>query len=148
LLLGLVIAIVNKSAYPESNDLTLGASLRLNAWGLVALGVAVAASRTLHFHPDWAKEWRIAVALAPLAPLVLYLRAGMRWLHGLDEMQRRIQYEAIIYAAAGTGLAVLALDLLATAGCMPAIHFGLEGLYALAFALWILGSLISNRRFR
>jgi hypothetical protein len=63
-------------------------------------------------------------------------------------MQRRIQYEAIIYAAAGTGLAVLALDLLATAGCMPAIHFGLEGLYALAFALWILGSLISNRRFR
>jgi len=51
LLLGLVIAIVNKSAYPESNDLTLGASLRLNAWGLVALGVAVAASRTLHFIP-------------------------------------------------------------------------------------------------
>jgi len=145
LLIGLI-SVIQKNAYPDSFNMPLGAALRLNAWALVAIAVSVAARWCLK-QPDWAPGLRVALALAPLLPGVLYARAILHWVRGLDELQRRIQSEACIFAASGMGLVFMGFDLLQSAG-LPPLHWGWEGAYALIYIFWMLGSLISNRRYR
>jgi len=41
------------------------------------------------------------VAVAPLIPGLLYVRSWLRFIRGLDELQRRIQLEAFPVAALG-----------------------------------------------
>ncbi len=146
LLLTALFSLVRKNAYPDSVQMSLGAALRLNAWAIVAILVSLAARLYLR-QPDCAPAVRIALALAPLGPGFLYARAILGWIRGLDEMQRRIQYEACLFATSGLALVLVTYDLLQSAG-LPPLHWGWEGAFALTYIFWVLGSLLSNRRFQ
>jgi hypothetical protein len=59
----------------------------------------------IQHHPHvW---WRYPVALAPLTPLLFLLRTIVRFVRRMDELQRRIQLDALVFSFAGTALVPL-----------------------------------------
>ena len=133
---------------PEPMQMFVRDTLRLNAWAGVAV-VAAGISRTLLNNPhDPAGTARLALALLPLGPGLLYVRSLWRWMRGLDEMQRGLQLEAVCFAALGMLLVALSMDLLRLGGFWPTATFGWEGYFAFTFFLYSLGLARANRRFR
>jgi cation transport ATPase len=59
--------------------------------------------------PQWAV---VCIALAPLAPALLMLRAYATYVNAIDEFQRRIQMEAIMVSAAIVGFGSFAYGFL------------------------------------
>jgi hypothetical protein len=147
----LYIAFMNEKLIPDGVQISYAASFRLNAWAFTAIIVASLGRWLIHdSNPEPAL--RAAITLAPLIPTAFYVRAIARWLGRLDELQRRVQYEAWFFATAGTILVVTALNLLAAngipLGSRLAGGLGWEGTYALALSLWMCGCVISNRRYQ
>lgn len=86
--------------------------LRLNAWLGVATVVYLAVLALLHQHREWNPLLRRSLALAPLLPGMLYVGSWMRFIRGLDELQRRIQLEAFLFAAMGPVIVGTAINIL------------------------------------
>lgn len=68
-------------------------------------------------HPlaDAPSAWRALVALVPLAPIIWMIRGQVAMILARDELQRRIDLEAIAIASIGVGLGSLSLALLIVA---------------------------------
>ena len=77
--------------HPCSDHYSLKKDLRLNAWLVVAAAVYVAMLELLKRHPEWSPLTRGLLALAPMIPGMLYVRTCLRFIRGMDELQRRIQ---------------------------------------------------------
>lgn len=142
---------VMESVQPCSGQYSLKADLRLNAWLAVAGVVWVADLALLKNHPEWSPLLRGVLALAPLIPGLLYIRSCMRFVRGLDELQRRIQLEALIFAAMGTVIAGIGINTL-NAHEVP-LGFLKHGLgigdsFILMFVLWLVGGAIANCRYK
>ena len=90
--------------------------MKLNAWALVAVLVSILARSLLQHHPDWGAPLQSVVALTPLLPSLLYLRSIARWIGAMDELQRRIQLEACLFATTAMVFITTALDLLEGTG--------------------------------
>jgi hypothetical protein len=126
--------------------------LRLNMWALVALLVAMVTRWLLRDHADWGAPLRSVLALSPLIPSLCYVRSIARWIGGLDELQRRIQLEASLFATTGTVFFATALSLLEGYGVPLSTRLqhglGWEGTFAAVIAFYLLGNVIINRRYR
>jgi hypothetical protein len=147
----LYISIMNDRLLPEALQTTYGTACKLQTWALVALGFSAFGHWYLR-KPDLSIPLRMIVALAPLIPSFLYARDIARWIRGLDELQRRIQSEAWLFAATGTIFVATSLTLMAGAGLLQGSRLqhglGWEGTYALSFLLWAIGCARANRRYR
>jgi hypothetical protein len=86
--------------------------------------------------------------LLPLVPSFLYVRSIARWIGGMDELQRRIQLEACLFATTGAVFISAAMSLLETSGVLRSHGLGWEGTFAAILLLYILGNVISNRRYQ
>jgi len=88
--------------------------------------------------------WRIAVAIAPILPIVLLVWGFLEYLNSVDELQQKIQLNAIAWAAGMTGLITMTIGFLEDAG-LPR----LSGTYVfpLMIALWGIGLLFFTRRY-
>src|SRR5690242_7620270 len=110
------------------------ADVKLNAWAFVAVALSIAARGWLHRHQDWGAAVRSVIALAPILPSLLYLRSVGRWIGGMDELQRRIQLEACLFAMTATVFLRTSLDLLEGIGATPSaslrFSLGWEGTFA------------------
>ena len=128
-----------------------GTALRLNLWAMVALLVSAFGHWNLR-KPGLDALLRATIAIAPLVPSLLYVRAIARWIRAMDELQRRVQQEAWFFATTGTVFVQTALNLLAGAGLLQggrlAAGLGWEGTYALTFLLWVVGCFRANRCYR
>ena len=126
------------------------ADMKLNAWAIVGLLMAVTSRLLLRQNHEWSIHLRTMVALSPLLPSLLYVWSIARWIRGMDELQRRIQLEACLFATTGTIIITTALSLLVDVGRidMPRLQHGLgwEGTLALVICLYIVGNLNVNRR--
>ncbi len=93
---------------------------------------------------------RGVVALLPVVPMVGYFLALTRWVRSLDEMQRLIQFEALLIQFGVTALAVMGYGVLAEAGAVPNPPVGdlWPGIWLLLFVSWSLGQAIVRRRYR
>lgn len=89
--------------------------------------------------------WRTLVALMPIVPGAAVALSVMRQLRSSDELQRQIQLEALSLAFAGTALATFSYGFLESVGYPRLSMFFVWPLMAI---LWIIGGLISGRRFR
>jgi hypothetical protein len=89
--------------------------------------------------------WRMVVALAPLLPGLLVVRAVVRQLDRLDELQRRVQLEALAFGFAATAVLTLGYGFLERAG-LPRLSWIL--VWPLMAGLWLLGQLLATRRYR
>jgi hypothetical protein len=126
-------------------------SFELNAWLAVTTATYLATLFLVRYHPEWSPEWKITLALTPILPGLLYLRNGLQLLRGLDELQRRIQFEGWMFAALGTVIFSAVVNVFNAHGLggnwLP--HgLGVGGTYLAMFILWCVGVTIANCRYR
>lgn len=136
---------------PCSSGYSLKKDLRLNAWFIVAVTVYLIVIFSLKRHQDWNPLTRGLLSLTPVLPGVLYVRSWLRFIRGMDELQRRIQMEAWLFAALGSLVLVTMLNILNSNGVpLGELRHGLSlvGTFALTFVLWLLGTAIANRRYK
>lgn len=88
--------------------------------------------------------WRFALALAPVIPAFFALLAFVRYLGRMDELQRRIQFEAFGLSFGATGILTFAYGFLENVG-FPQIN--LIWVLPLMIALWGIGVAIASRRY-
>jgi hypothetical protein len=127
------------------------ADMKLNAWAFVAVFIAFASRSWLHHHGDEPVLLRAAIALSPLLPSLFYVSTVTHWIRGMDEMQRRIQMEACLFATVGTTFVATALSLLQANALLPPRWqggLGWEGMFALVVAFYFLGNVLINRRYQ
>jgi hypothetical protein len=89
--------------------------------------------------------WRFGLVLLPVVPAALIVRAVMRYLAHMDELQQRIQLMGISFAAAATALITFAYGFLQLAG-VPALNW--LWVFPLMFLLWWLGITLAARRYQ
>jgi hypothetical protein len=132
---------------PDAVHMSLRDGLKQNLWAAVAVAAAFA-SRLWLKSDELAGPLRVLVAWLPLVPAALYLRTIFRWARSLDEMQRRLQLEALCFGTLGMLFIALAVDLLRLAGFATGLTFGWEGYFAFTYFLYIGGLVMANRRYR
>jgi hypothetical protein len=105
----------------------------------------------LKHHTDWSPGTRVAITLAPLLPGVLYLRTLVKSFWEMDELQRRIQIEALGLALVGTVVLMAAMNILTVEGIRVVNYpqgLGIGGVYMTMFILWSIGVSISTFRYQ
>lgn len=140
-----------ESLEPRSGQYSLKVDLRLNAWLGVAALVYLAGLTVNHQHPAWSPWLRGGLALTPLLPGLAYLRSWVRFIRGLDELQRRIQLEAFLFAALTTVFLGVVLDVLAAEGLVLAglpSGLGFGGMLLAMFCFWLVGWAIAKCRYQ
>jgi hypothetical protein len=90
-------------------------------------------------------DLRFWVGLAPLLPLLLLVRGLLRTIRQQDELYRRVQLEAIAYAAGIVIVLSLMIGFLEDVGVLPHVNSMWSG-QALIFSWGIAG--ILSRRYR
>jgi len=126
-------------------------AFELNAWLAVTTAVYLAMYFLTRRHPEWSPEWRITLALAPILPGLLYLRNGLQLLREMDELQRRIQLEAWLFAALGTVVVSVIINVFnahGLEGMWPGHGLEVGGTYLTMFILWCVGVTMANCRYR
>jgi hypothetical protein len=88
---------------------------------------------------------RYLFAVLPLIPSAFAIWAAIRFFRGLDELQRRIQFEAMAFSFLGTCLISLNWGILERAG-LP--HPDVVWVTLLLFALYCIGIGIACRRYQ
>jgi hypothetical protein len=142
---------IMESVSPCSGQYSLKKDLRLNAWLVAAAVVYVAILELLKRHPDWSPLARGLLTLTPLIPGILNVRSGLRFIRGLDELQRRIQLEAWLFASLGALIIGTIINTLNANGVvLGELKHGLSlwGAFTLTFVLWLVGGAIANRRYK
>jgi len=84
------------------------------------------------------------IALLPIIPSVFAMWAFLRFFRGLDELQRRIQLEAVAFSFLATCLITLTWAFQQNAG-LP--RFDVSWVAPLLIALWGVGVGIARRRY-
>lgn len=88
---------------------------------------------------------RFPFAILPLIPSVFAMWAAIRLFRGLDELQRRIQFEGMAFSFLGTCLFSLTWGFLQNAG-LP--HADVIWITPLLIMLWGVGLAFSARRYQ
>jgi hypothetical protein len=88
--------------------------------------------------------WRYLVALLPVIPVGLGTLFFVGYVRRLDEMQRRIQLEALAFSVGVTGVLTFAVGMLEAAG-LPRLSPIL--VYPLLIFCWSLGLHFANKRY-
>jgi hypothetical protein len=120
-------------------------------WLAAATAIYLVSLWLVKHHQEWSPAARIAVTLAPLLPGVFYLRALLKSFWDLDELQRRIQIEALGFALIGTVLILTAINVCRAEGVSLVSYpqgLGIGGVYMTMFILWSLGVSIATFRYR
>ena len=118
---------------------------RFIALTLVAAAVMIVAARISRGFP-LGSAVRIGLALVQGAASALVIVTIVRGIRRLDELQQKIQLEALAFAFAGTGLLGTSYAFLVNAG-LPDIDWGTLVWPAMT-ALWAFGVLLASRRYR
>jgi hypothetical protein len=115
-------------------------------WAMIAYGLVLLASvLILKSNPDPDALWRIPVALAPLLPAIYGLMAFVRFMGGMDELQRSIQLEAIAFGFGGTAVLTFGYGFLQGVG-FPTLNWTF--IFPLMIGLWGIGVAVAGRKYR
>jgi len=118
---------------------------------VIEFGVAMVAYVVVLFTSVWLlnrdplSPWRLAIALAPVIPAIFALVAFVRFLGRMDELQRRIQFDAIALSFGATAILTFAYGFLEGVG-FP--HLSWIWILPLMVMLWGLGAAIASMRYR
>jgi hypothetical protein len=89
--------------------------------------------------------WRFLIAGLPMLPLIFAFRSFLRYLSTMDELQHRIQLQAIGFAAGAAGMLTLTYGFLENAG-LP--RLSMIWVFPLLCLLWGGASLLLTRRYQ
>ncbi len=107
--------------------------------------VLLIASISVLTHFELPKVAQFVIALIPVIPTVFVLIAVMRALRDSDELQQKIQLQAVTFSAIVTGLITFSYGFLENIG-FP--HFPTLLVFPLLIALWGIGVGIFSRKYQ
>ena len=91
------------------------------------------------------RPWRDLVAMCPMIPAAAVAWVVLRELRRMDELQRRIQLEALGFSFAGTAILTFSYGFLEGLGYPRLSMFSVWPILAV---LWIIGGLLAARRYK
>jgi hypothetical protein len=93
---------------------------KVNGWLFVA---AILSGASDIVFSQQVKQWPLAlqvvVALVPFGAILLWARSIVRWIHGMDELHRRITMSAVLFAISASFFIVLLWHRLVVSGAFP-----------------------------
>ena len=89
--------------------------------------------------------WRYPLAVIPMLPFLYGIGAYVRYLRGVDELERRIALESLAIAFGGTAAITFGYGFLENVG-LP--HANWMFVWPVMAGLWILGGMFARRRYR
>ncbi|MFT3690685.1 hypothetical protein [Paenirhodobacter sp.] len=113
--------------------------------GLTAYAATLIVSQRILAGGIEARPLRILIALGPMLPAAFICAVVVRSLRHLDEMQRRLQFEALALSFAGTALVTFGYGFLEGEG-FPRIS--MFAVWPLMGALWFIGVMLQRLRFK
>jgi len=90
-------------------------------------------------------HWKIPVAVTPVLPVLMILRAMMNSFRRMDELQARIYMESLAFAFASTALLTLTYGFLQNAG-FPNVNW--VWVWVVMGSTLMVGSQIAKRKYR
>jgi len=99
----------------------------------------------------WPSTSEISDALfiaIPIAPAIVMVLVFMRFLKSLDEMQQRIQFLAISFAAAATGLTTYTIGNLEPMWALKGFYFHATWVLPMLFGYWAVALLYLSKRYQ
>ena len=115
------------------------------AAALALYGLMLVGSIELLDHVTVAAPWRDVIALSPMVGGLACAWAILRELRRMDELQRRIQLEALGFSFAGTAILTFSYGFLEGLGYPKLSMFTVWPILA---ALWIIGLVLARRRYQ
>lgn len=117
--------------------------LRMLAVSLVYIGFVFLSVHGLRKQP--AAPWKYVIAVLPMLPILLIPLFFVQLLRSLDELQRRIQLEALGFAFAASALVTLTYGFLENAG-LPDVNW--VWVWPIMAVFWTLGLFAARWRYR
>jgi hypothetical protein len=124
----------------KSRQYTLELSAALAIYAALLVG-----SIELLQHVALASPWRDAVALSPMVAAVAVPWIVLREMRRMDELQMRIQFEALGFAFAGTAILTFSYGFLEGLGYPKLSMFTVWPILAV---LWVVGLVLARRRYQ
>lgn len=112
--------------------------------GLAAYAAVLVVTQRMLAHGTVTGPAGTLLALAPMLPAAFICVAVIRAIRNLDEMQRKLQFEALALSFAGTALLTFAYGFLEGTGFPKLSMFTVWPLMA---GLWVIGVIIGRVRF-
>ena len=110
----------------------------------VSAGSSILSSWLLR-HAGLSSGWRLVVALLAVPPSIYLMFCMFRWVRSLDELQRRIQAEALALAFTGAMLLALTVQYLQKAGYAMWIDWDFA--WGAMIGLYLTSMLVVSRRY-
>ena len=114
----------------------------IGAWILSYFG-----ARVLLKSFEMGNGWRVAVALFPVLPFAILLLLVIRGIRQMDELERRIQLEALAVAFPLTFLLLMTLGLLELAIRLKPEDWSYRHVWPFMFVFYLLGLILARRRY-
>lgn len=114
------------------------------ALSMSAYVITLIASVSLLKIIDPASAFRIPLAIVPIVPVFFVLFAFVRYLNAIDELQQRIQLQAIGLAAGAVSLLTFGYGLLENVGFPP---FSIFLVFPIMVVIWGLTSSFLSHRY-
>jgi hypothetical protein len=111
---------------------------------MLAYAVMVIASVWLLKHQVY-PSLRLLFAVSPVIPALFAMWAAIRYFRGLDELQRRIQFEGLAFSFLATCVIALTWGLLQNAG-LP--HADIIWVAPMLIFLWGIGACVAKLRYQ
>lgn len=141
-----------ESVMPCSGQYSLKKDLRLNAWLAAATVLYLVIKLILQDHPEWRPLVRSLLELTPLIPGLFYVRTVVRYVHGMDELQRRVQSDALLFASLGALLITAIVNTLAPGAVVIWKDLkgglGMGGMFVVIHLLYLLRTASVLRRYK
>ena len=112
---------------------------------LVVYLAVLVGSIELLTHVDVARPWRDLLALSPMIPAATMAWVILRELRRMDELQLRMQLEALGFSSAGTAILTFSYGFLEGLGYPRLSMFTVWPMLA---TLWIVGIALARRRYQ
>jgi hypothetical protein len=112
---------------------------------MVLYGLVLVGSIELVTHASIVSPWRELIVLSPMIPASAVAWIVLRELRRMDELQRRIQLEALGISFAGTAVLTFSYGFLEGLGYPRLSMFAVLPVLA---TLWVLGLVLARRRYQ
>jgi hypothetical protein len=113
--------------------------------GMVAYTVVLFATVSAFGHGLVPAGLRVPVALLPMVPLILVAMGVMGAIRHSDELQARIQFEALAFAFALTAFVTFSYGFLEQYAGFPTVS--MFDVWPVMAVFWIIGGVIARRRY-
>lgn len=115
---------------------------------LIAFAVIYVGSMLLLRFIPMSRGAAVTVALLPLPVFAFYLVRWIKAIRALDELQQRIQLEALAFAFPLSLLLILGMGLLQMADALPLDLQDYLRLWPMVFWLYFIGLFVARKRYR